>query len=160
VAKAREIPGLVADTSFREAAARAVETRSQELVDMAAGVLDVDDIERVHDMRVATRRLRAVLEIFGPALPKAERRAAMREVKVLADALGGRRDADVSIAALEELAGTLAADDRIAAQELIDSLRVTQAEANELLATALAAVEEGHLAARLRGLVAATEVVR
>ena len=39
----------------------------QELFEQAEGVLDTSDIERVHDMRVATRRLRAVLEIFAPA---------------------------------------------------------------------------------------------
>ena len=37
---------------------------------MRSGVLDVGDIERVHDMRVATRRLRAALEIFGPCFPR------------------------------------------------------------------------------------------
>ena len=31
------------------------------------GVLDTSDIERVHDMRVATRRLRAALEVFAPS---------------------------------------------------------------------------------------------
>jgi CHAD domain-containing protein len=135
-----------------------VETRSQELVDLAGGVLDVDDIERVHDMRVATRRLRAVLEIFGPALPKRERRAALREVKALADALGGRRDADVAIAKLEELAGEVSAEDRVGIESLVESLRARQKDANEHLATALASVEEGHLATRLDGLVASTGV--
>jgi CHAD domain-containing protein len=154
VAKAREIPGLSPDITFRDAAALAVETRSQELIDMADGVLDVEDIERVHDMRVATRRLRAVLEIFAPALPKKEQRKALREVKALADALGGRRDADVAIATLEDLAGTLAAEDRIGVQSLVDALRASQQEANEHLAAALAS-EGGQLAARLDGVVAA-----
>ena len=38
----------------------------------ADGVLDTEDIERVHDMRVASRRLRAVLEIFAACFPEAE----------------------------------------------------------------------------------------
>jgi CHAD domain-containing protein len=155
MAKAREIPGLSPDITFRDAAALAVETRAQELVDMADGVLDVEDIERVHDMRVATRRLRAVLEIFAPALPKREQRKALRDVKALADALGGRRDADVAIAALEDLAAGLAAEDRIGVQSLVDTLRATQQQANEELAAALASVEAGHLATRLDGVVAA-----
>jgi CHAD domain-containing protein len=158
MAKAREIPGLSPETSFRDAAALAVETRAQELVDLASGVLDVDDIERVHDMRVASRRLRAVLEIFGPSLPKRERRAALKEVKALADALGGRRDADVAIGALEDLAKTLTAEDRVGVQSLVDALRARQQEANERLAAALAAVEERHLAAQLQGLVASTGI--
>ena len=40
-----------------------------ELAEHAEGVLDTGDIERVHDMRVATRRLRAALEIFEPCFP-------------------------------------------------------------------------------------------
>jgi CHAD domain-containing protein len=160
MAKARDIPGLTPSMSFGDAAALAVETRSRELLDHAAGVLDVTDIERVHDMRVATRRLRAVIEIFSPSLPKRERRAALREVKALADALGERRDADVAIAALEELANSLTTEDRVGVKSLVDSLRARQQEANEHLAGALATVEEGHLAERLAGLVAAGDPVR
>ena len=51
------------------AGARIVRVRARELFEHAEGVLDTRDIERVHDMRVASRRLRAVLEIFAPVLP-------------------------------------------------------------------------------------------
>ena len=40
LAKARDIPGLHAELSYREAAARTVEVRSRELFDHADGVLD------------------------------------------------------------------------------------------------------------------------
>ena len=58
-----------------------VAVRAQELFEHADGVLDTADIERVHDMRVATRRLRAVLEIFAPCFPRKEhaRRPARRQ---------------------------------------------------------------------------------
>src|SRR3712207_8340875 len=69
------------------AAARIVRIRADELFAASGDVLDTSDIERVHAMRVATRRLRAVLEIFAPAFPRAEHRAVLREVKRLADAL-------------------------------------------------------------------------
>ena len=97
-------------------------------------MLDVDDIERVHDMRVATRRLRAALEIFGPCFPRGELKAALREVKALADALGERRDRDVAIAALEDIAESMAAPDRPGIETLIARLRAEQAAANEALA--------------------------
>ena len=54
----------------RVAAARIVRVRAEELFDHAGGVLDTSDIERVHDMRVASRRLRAVLEIFAACFPQ------------------------------------------------------------------------------------------
>src|SRR5436309_6100276 len=104
MAKAREIPGLAGDDPFRLAAARVVAIRSDELIAQSADVLDTSDIERVHDMRVASRRLRAVLEIFAPCFPKAAHRAVLTDVKALADALGARRDPDVQLAALERFA--------------------------------------------------------
>src|ERR1700755_48334 len=103
MAKARDIPGLDGRQSFRATAREAVAIRADEVFEHAAGVLDTDDIERVHDMRVATRRLRAVLEVFAPAFDAEEHKAALKEVKALADALGARRDPDVQLAALDAI---------------------------------------------------------
>src|ERR671915_1568489 len=85
------------------AGARILEVRAQELRDQSRDVLDLSDIERVHDMRVATRRLRAVLEVFEPCFPRRPHRAALRDVKRLADALGERRDPDVHVDALARI---------------------------------------------------------
>ena len=73
--------------TFREAAASAVAVRTEEVFEFEEGALDTSDIERLHDMRVATRRLRAVMEIFAPCFPKAEHRQALKDVKALAHAL-------------------------------------------------------------------------
>ena len=62
------------------------------------------DIEHVHDMRVATRRLRAALEIFEPCFPPKALGAALARRQAIADALGERRDRDVTIVALEGFA--------------------------------------------------------
>ncbi|HEV2813641.1 MAG TPA: CHAD domain-containing protein, partial [Solirubrobacteraceae bacterium] len=102
MAKAAPVP-IEAEMTFAEAAARTVAVRAEELWQHSDGVLDTDDIERVHDMRVATRRLRAVLEIFAPCFPRDEHEVVLREVKALADALGARRDPDVQLAALASI---------------------------------------------------------
>ena len=157
MAKARRIPGLDADEPYGAAAGRIVEVRVTELIDHAEGVLDVDDIERVHDMRVATRRLRAALETFGPCFPRRELKAGLRQVKELADALGERRDRDVSIAALEQIAESMAAPDRPGIESLVARLRTEQADANAALARF---VDEDKLAAlcdQLTELVASAE---
>jgi CHAD domain-containing protein len=133
VAKARPIPDLSEDDPYAVAAAKIVAVRSRELADHAAGVLDVSDIERVHDMRVATRRLRAALEVFEPCFPPKRFRAALREVKELADALGERRDRDVTIAALEEFAAAMAQADRAGISSLVERLRDEQTDANRAL---------------------------
>jgi CHAD domain-containing protein len=130
MAKAREIEGLSAEDSYGEAAARIIATRSEELTEQARGVLDTGDIERVHDMRVATRRLRAALEIFEPCFPPKPYRQSLREVKRLADALGERRDRDVAIAALSGFNDQMHVPDRMGVATLVDRLRDEQAQAN------------------------------
>src|ERR687887_687185 len=130
MAAARPIPGLTAEGPYATAAAKIVAVRAREVADHSRDVLDVSDIERVHDMRVATRRLRAALEIFEPCFPASQHEEALAEVKAVADALGQRRDADVTIAALERFADGLAAPDRPGVATLIDQIRIEQAEAN------------------------------
>jgi CHAD domain-containing protein len=154
MAKARDIPQLADAGSFREAAAMAVQVRAEEVFEHATGVLDVSDIERVHAMRVATRRLRAVMEIFAPAFPRKQHRAALKEVKALADALGERRDRDVAIESMTRIGLALTATDRRGIDHLIGELRDEQRGANAALAAALQAIEANDLRGRLRALAA------
>ena len=134
MAKAKPIPDLTADDAYAEAAAKVVSVRGAELAAHAQGVLDTGDIERVHDMRVASRRLRATLEIFEPCFPAKAYDQALTEVKRLADALGERRDRDVAIAALHNFNDQMAAPDRRGVASLIEQLRGEQQQANEDLA--------------------------
>jgi CHAD domain-containing protein len=134
MAKAKPIPDLTADDAYAEAAAKVVSVRGAELAAHAQGVLDTGDIERVHDMRVATRRLRATLEIFEPCFPAKAYDQALTGVKRLADALGERRDRDVAIAALHNFNDQMAAPDRRGVASLIEQLRGEQQQANDDLA--------------------------
>src|SRR3954452_4873144 len=102
MAKAAEVD-LDPQEPFGQAARRVVAVRARELFQHAENVLDTTDIERVHDMRVATRRLRAALDVFAIAFPKAELRPVLRDVKRLADSLGERRDPDVHIQEFSKL---------------------------------------------------------
>ena len=152
MAKAREVPGLDGDDSFRVAAANVVSVRSDELFEHSANVLDTSDIERVHDMRVATRRLRAVLEIFAPCFEPTLHRAVLRDVRSLADALGERRDPDVHIDVLLNFASAVAEADRPGVESLVVRLREDQTAGNATLARALEEMERSDLRGRLRAL--------
>ncbi len=134
VAKPKPIQDLSTDDTYAEAAAKIISVRSGELTEHARGVLDTGDIERVHDMRVATRRLRAALEVFEPCFPGKPYAQALREVKRLADSLGERRDRDVAIVAMYDFNDQMAAPDRRGVSSLIERLREEQAEANIALA--------------------------
>lgn len=133
MAKAREIPGLTTDLPYGEVAARVLEVRAGELIEHSAGVLDSDDIERLHSMRVATRRLRAAIEIFRPCIPKPETKVALRAVKDLADALGERRDRDVAIVSLSAFAAAMPAPDRPGIGSLVTRFEAEQEVANAAL---------------------------
>jgi CHAD domain-containing protein len=159
MAKARDIPGLDGRHSFRAVGRAAVAVRAAEVFEHAAGVLDTDDIERVHDMRVATRRLRAVLEVFAPAFEKDEHKAVLKDVKALADALGARRDPDVQLLALATLGDALPEADRSGVEAFADRLRAEQQDGNATLAAALKTIVEHDLEGRLERLVATAEPV-
>jgi CHAD domain-containing protein len=155
VARAREVPGFDCEETFGRAAARVIEVRAAEVFEHAEGVLDMADIERVHDMRVATRRLRAALEVFAPCFPAKRHRKALKRVKALADALGERRDRDVAIEFLDGFASEAPKADRAALRALIERLRGEQSRANEELAPCVTPKRLGNLKRRLRKLVKA-----
>jgi CHAD domain-containing protein len=62
-----------------------------------------EDVEELHDMRVATRRLRAALDLFVDVLP-VRARSFRAELGWLADVLGTVRDLDVQLEAQAALA--------------------------------------------------------
>ena len=149
MAKARDIPGLDARMPFAEAAAATVAVRAEELFEQSENVLDMTDIERVHDMRVASRRLRAVLEIYAPCFPVDEFKPILREVKALADALGARRDPDVLLDQLAKLESTLPKANVPGVEAFAAPVHDEQARGNEILAAALDHAEQTGLRRRL-----------
>jgi CHAD domain-containing protein len=64
------------------------------------GVRAAEDIEYIHRMRVASRRLRAALPLFGTCFPQKQYTRWMKEIAGITRALGEARDADVQIAFL------------------------------------------------------------
>src|SRR5256886_17676872 len=157
MARARAVPGLDGAESFRIAAARVVAVRSDELFEQSENVLDTSDIERVHDMRVATRRLRAVLEIFAPCFERTLHRGVLSDVKSLADALGERRDPDVHIDALQRFEAAVAEADRPGIESLVTRLHQDQAAGNTTVSHALEEMDRSDLRGRLRAMCEAAE---
>ena len=151
MAKAAEI-SIDPYEPFALAGARIVRARADELFAYGDEVLDTSDIERVHDMRVASRRLRAVLEIFEPVFPKGDFKTVLRDVKALADALGERRDPDVHIEAMQALEAAVQATNRPGIEALVERQRARQAAGNAVLAAALEHIREVDLHARLHSL--------
>jgi CHAD domain-containing protein len=157
VARAWDVPGFDCEETFSASAERVVAVRAAEVFAHSEGVLDLDDIERLHDMRVATRRLRAALEVFEPCFPRKRHRRALKRVKRLADALGERRDRDVAIEFLSGLEAETPQADRAGLAALIGRLRDEQRQANEELAPQVKPKRLRKLRRRLRKLVRAAK---
>ncbi|HYE13666.1 MAG TPA: CHAD domain-containing protein [Pyrinomonadaceae bacterium] len=106
MAKAKEIEGLDCGAEAGAGARLILSARFEEMRGYRAAALDWSDIEGVHDMRVASRRLRSAVRDFAPYMRRGGKRLdeARESLKRLADALGEVRDLDVEIAELEKLA--------------------------------------------------------
>jgi CHAD domain-containing protein len=91
-----------------------------------------EDVEQLHDMRVAARRLRAAFRVFRDVLPPAlvRRGEALREI---GEALGSVRDLDVQIERFEAMRAASSWSDANAIAPLVASLR----EQREAARTAL-----------------------
>jgi len=84
-----------------EAAAVAIRKQSDIISAMAPAVRSLD-MEAIHDMRVASRRLRRALMIYRPFLPKANAKALRKQARRITDLLGTRRELDVMATMLRE----------------------------------------------------------
>jgi exopolyphosphatase/pppGpp-phosphohydrolase len=88
--------------TFAESGRRELQQRGKKFLKWIDPVLENDDVESVHKMRVASRRLRATLDAYESACaPKAFKRV-YREVKQAADLLGTARDTDVMLQNIEQ----------------------------------------------------------
>jgi len=88
------------------------------------GVRLGEDPEDLHDMRVATRRLRATLKLYADALPKRAGRYE-RDLRYVANALGEVRDLDVY---LDRLTGEASRDGEVL-EEVVAVLEERRVEA-------------------------------
>ncbi len=66
------------------------------------GVREARDIEYIHRMRVASRRLRTALDLFAECIPAKRLPKWEKQIKRITGALGAARDTDVQIHFLEE----------------------------------------------------------
>jgi CHAD domain-containing protein len=121
------------------------------------GVRAAEDIEYIHRMRVATRRLRAALPLFRTCFSAKQYSRWMEEISNITRALGNARDADVQIAFLMKYQKrSRSAQKKISAPGeqipenpydpaliyLLDDLRKRRSQFQVSVLTALAALEK------------------
>jgi CHAD domain-containing protein len=110
MAKAKIIDGLDCDGDAASGILLVLCARFDEMASHRDAALDWKDPEGVHDMRVASRRLRSALRDFSPYIRERLLNTCAKQIKEIAQCLGRVRDLDVSIATLEKLASRCPAD--------------------------------------------------
>lgn len=93
----------------------------------------IGEVEGVHQLRVAGRRLRSVLRTFSPLLDPDRLAVAHEELRWLGQALGNVRDLDVMMDGLRRIAG----EGQGAIQPVLSALAARRTEAGVGLAQAL-----------------------
>lgn len=101
--QAKEIVGTYASKNALEWGRETLQRHLAEVLALRDDVLDSADIEGVHQMRVAIRRLRSALRNFSSLMKSNPFKESKKDLKRLANTLGTARDQDVTIAALEKL---------------------------------------------------------
>ncbi|HET6997532.1 MAG TPA: CHAD domain-containing protein [Solirubrobacterales bacterium] len=100
--KARRVEGLDRDVPLRPNAARIVATRLAELLALSGAALDPEAARAQHDLRIAAKRLRYVLEITESCFG-AEAETARKAAKQLQGVLGEIHDCDVMLPGAGEI---------------------------------------------------------
>jgi CHAD domain-containing protein len=98
------VPGVDARTPAGEAATLTLLSKAAPLFDAESAVLEATDPDAVHDMRVASRRLREAMSLFSPVMRKKPLARQLDTVRRITRALGPVRDSDVLIDSFRKMA--------------------------------------------------------
>ena len=134
MAKAKQAPAVSSSADLYAWAAEVLRLRFDEVVSYGNAVLVPWNVNAVHDMRVAIRRLRSALLDFVQVINETPLKRVKDDLKKIADSLGTVRDHDVAIIALEEFAkDTANASILTGIEDMIGELRKKREQAHSRL---------------------------
>jgi len=111
---------LATDDPMAEAGRKVLLADFIEMLEHEDGSRSGEDIENVHQMRVATRRMRSALRLFEPYYKQKTVRPFTDSLRTLARRLGDVRDLDVLIEDVQKVQGKVSEDGQAALQTIID----------------------------------------
>ena len=111
--KARKVSGLDPEEALADNAERIIRVRLDELCGFMPTAADPAEVVALHDMRIAAKRLRYILEVTGACFG-AYTKTATKLTKELQDLLGEIHDCDVQLPEIAAFAERLLAVDAAA----------------------------------------------
>lgn len=129
-------PDLSRDITTKELAMQVLTELHHAIFAHEPGV-SAGNVDAIHDMRVAVRRMRVALSNFASIINQDGRKLAYDKFSDLADRLGSIRDIDVFIAALENRKSKLAAKEKTHISNFIRRLRARRKRCQKQLMTYL-----------------------
>jgi CHAD domain-containing protein len=108
--KARKVKGLEPAEPLADNAERIVRVRLDEMCGFMPQAADPSEVVALHDMRIAAKRLRYILEITAPIFGDYAS-TAVRLTKDVQDLLGEIHDCDVQIPEVQDFLDELVAED-------------------------------------------------
>jgi hypothetical protein len=114
--KARKVKRLDPDGPLAENVRRIIDVRAREVRSFSPAILDPANVEALHDMRIAAKRLRYVLELTTPVFGEPAAAAAKR-AKALQDLLGEIHDCDETVPRVERHIARLRLEDSATLRE-------------------------------------------
>jgi CHAD domain-containing protein len=114
-------PGVTGDDTVAEAGRKTIRFHFARMLAREAGTRAGTDLEDLHGMRVATRRMRAAWRIFGSGFRTNRTKRLRARLRTVASRLGGVRDLDVQLEALESYRAQVPPADQRSLQPLADA---------------------------------------
>ncbi len=108
------------DDSMPEVAKKVLMQHFRRMEANEKGTRKGEDIEKLHDMRVAVRRMRTAARIFGRFLDEDELRPFSRELRALGRVLGPIRDLDIQLDHARSFRPTLRMRERLDLDALLE----------------------------------------
>jgi CHAD domain-containing protein len=124
-------PGIEPDDPMSEAGRKTLRFHFRRMLYNEPGTRLGEDIEALHDMRVATRRMRAAFRVFDHYYKPKAVAPYIKGLKRTGRALGAVRDLDVFRAKIQAYLETLPAADRDSLDDLLVALEVQREAARE-----------------------------
>ena len=132
MAKAWRIKGIGPQRSLEVCARRIITAGLQEMMSHKDGAADGTDIEFVHNMRVASRRLRAAMQNFAGCFEQKRKfRKHLTGVEKITRTMGDVRDLDVLIARFQEDLQTMPPAEQVGVRSLIRRLEERREQARK-----------------------------